>query len=114
MNFTYVEQILVKQFKFPQYIARYILNFLWFEEVLFWQSKYNTMLQKLVTKPKNTPIHSHNNLLSMLMFGTFPVVQKVQYKDSSIIGYQMIDELQVSIDEKYYKFHTYLAKDKYF
>ena len=33
MNIHYIKQILVKQGKFPLYIAQYILNFIIFEEI---------------------------------------------------------------------------------
>lgn len=114
MNFTYIKKILIKQFKFPPFIAQYILNFLWFEEVTFWQGKFNNVMQNLVKQPKVLPVHSQNNLLSMRMFNTFPVMQKIQSENSDIIQYQMINEINVNIDDTYFKFHTYIARNKYF
>lgn len=114
MNFPYIKQVLVKQLNFPPFIAQYILNFLWFEEVTFWQIRYNNVMRHLVQKPKISPIHSHNNLLSMRMFNTYPVIQKVQSENSDIIQYQMINEIDANIDDTYFKFHTYIARDKYF
>ena len=114
MNFTYIKKILIKQFKFPPFIAQYILNFLWFEEVTFWQGKFNNVMQNLVKQPKVLPVHSQNNLLSMRMFNTFPVMQKIQSENSDIIQYQMINEINVNIDDTYFKFHTYISRNKYF
>ena len=55
MNFSYIKQVLVKQLKFPPFLAQYILNFLWFEEITFWQRFKNVMVN-LIKKPQITLI----------------------------------------------------------
>ena len=113
MNFSYIEQILVKQARFPKFLVQYILNFLWNEELIFWQTKFNNVMKNLVKKPEIAPIHSHNNLLSMRMFNTYSVMRIQTTPDSNIIQYDFIKEENVSIDDTYYKFHTYIARNKY-
>ena len=71
-------------------------------------------MQNLVKQPKVLPVHSQNNLLSMRMFNTFPVMQKIQSENNDIIQYQMINEINVNIDDTYFKFHTYISRNKYF
>ena len=114
MNFSYIKQVLVKQLKFPPFLAQYILNFLWFEEITFWQTKYNNVMNNLVKQPEISPIYSHNNLLSMRMFNIFPIMQKIQSENSDIIQYQMINKIDANIDDTYFKFHTYISRYKYF
>ena len=114
MNFHYIEQILVKQFKFPPFIAQYILNFLWFEDVMLQQAKFNSVMVNLVKKPQINPIHNQNTLLSMRMLNTFPIMEKIQLVHSVIIQYQMINEIDANIDDTYFKFHTYISRNKYF
>jgi len=43
MNIHYIKQILVKQGKFPLYIAQYILNFIIFEEIKYWKTNYTNV-----------------------------------------------------------------------
>ena len=71
-------------------------------------------MRNLVKKPKLTPVHSHNDLLSMRIFNNYFVMQKIQSKNSDIIQYQMINEINTNIKDIYFKFHTYIARNKYF
>ena len=50
----------------------------------------------------------------MLMHNTYYKIQKQQLTNSSIIEHKIVDEITTNIDDIYFKFHTYIAKDKYF
>ena len=74
MNFNYIKLMLVKQGKFPSYIAQYILNFIIFEETQSWKTKYTSILTELIKRPNIKPILSHNNLFSMLMHNNYYIM----------------------------------------
>ena len=41
-------------------------------------------------------------------------MQKIHLPNSDIIQYHFINEIDVNIDDTYFKFHTYIAGNKYF
>ena len=49
----------------------------------------------------------------MLMHNTY-YKYKQQLINSSIIEHKIVDEITTNIDDIYFKFHTFLAKDKHF
>ena len=111
MNIHYIKQILVKQGKFPLYIAQYILNFIIVEEIKYWKTNYTNVLTELIKKPNISPIHSHNNLLSMLMHNTYYKIQKQQLTNSSIIEHKIVDEITTNIDHSQHRSCGFRPKD---